>query len=105
ERPTCDAPYATPGGGADDLISAREQGGRQKLVVAMPEAGGIIVLDAQTILNLAPGSFDLCPVERWVPLKVDLDGLANMQPPPTGPACKNPKPHTPPLQNAPCTMD
>jgi hypothetical protein len=102
ERRTCDAPYTMPGDG--DLISTREKGGRQKLVVAMPEAGGIIVLDAQTILDLPPGSFDACPVERWVPLQVDLTGLGTLQPPPTGPACVNPPIVTPQLQS-PCITD
>ena len=96
ERPSCDAPYQIPGDA--DLISTREKGGRQKLVVAMPAQGGIIVLDAQAIMNLAPGSFAACPVERWVPLKVDLTGLGNVQPPPTGQACVNPSVVTPPLQ-------
>ena len=99
ERASCDAPYTTPN--ERDLISTREKGGRQKLVVAMPDEGGIIVLDAQTIMNLPPGSFGACPVERWVPLKVDLAGLGNAQPPPTpGKACVNPAVVTPPLQTS-----
>lgn len=46
--------------------------GRMKLAVALPDLGQIAVVDAQMLLDQAPGSFPACPVERWVPLAVDL---------------------------------
>ena len=57
-----------------------------KLVVALPAFGGIVVIDAQKLLDRDPGSFEDCPVERWLPLEVDLTGFAGLPAPSTPPA-------------------
>jgi hypothetical protein len=46
--------------------------GRRKLAVALPDRGQIAIIDAQGLLNRAPGSFAPCDVERYVSLQVDL---------------------------------
>ncbi len=92
--------YVTPSV-SDRLV--QEGHGRPKLVIAMPDLGGIVVVDAQTLLNQAPGSFADCPIERWLPLKEPTaTTLAQLgaQPAPypeTGNACGNPPPNTPAL--------
>ena len=87
ERVTCDGQRAP--GDLGDRISAIEHRGRQKLVVAMPDLGGVIVVDADELLKRPVGSYDPCKVERWIPLQVDLTGLGDPQPPPSGTACSN----------------
>lgn len=52
-----------------DEIGAK---GRHKLIVSMPDRGSLAVIDAQDLLNRAPGSFGLCPIEVELPLSVDL---------------------------------
>lgn len=44
--------------------------GRRKLLVALPDLGSIAVIDAQSLLNRAPGSFEPCEIELTVPLNV-----------------------------------
>ena len=95
ERPSCDAQYAQPAG----ALTVEGQG-RQKLVVSMPDLGGVAVIDAEDVYDRAVGSFDPCTVERWLPLKVDLTGLAELPAPYTGPACTNPAPGVPPLASS-----
>src|SRR6185312_4638283 len=77
------------------------QAGRAKLVVAFPDyngqGGGVAIFDAESILDNPPGSFDACKPERWVPLKINLSGLAGQPAAPTGLACANPQQNTPPL--------
>lgn len=46
--------------------------GRTKLAVALPSLGQVAVLDAQQLVDIAPGSFDACPIERLLPLEVSL---------------------------------
>ncbi len=46
--------------------------GRRKLAVALPASGQIAIVDAQELLDRTPGSYDPCPIERYVSLKVDL---------------------------------
>lgn len=90
-RPTCDEDYAATT--TDDRITTLERKGRQKIVVTMPDYGGIAIIDAETVLQQAPGAFAPCPVERWVPLQVDLTGFATPEPPPAPPpgtACVQP---------------
>ena len=75
-----------------------EGNGRQKLVVSMPELGGVAIFDAQDVLNRPEGSFEPCVPERWVPLKADVP------PPPEPPAqppeagCVNADPLPPAVQ-------
>ena len=52
--------------------------GRHKLVVVMPQEGMLAVIDAQRLLDRVPGSFDACPIDRWV----SLDTSMSAPPPP-----------------------
>jgi hypothetical protein len=97
-RPCCDAEYGAktcvaggtaPATGLNGDIDA-EGGGRQKLVVSMPSMGGVAVIDAQSLLDTAPGEYAPCNVERWLPLATDVPALPPA-PPPSGTACVNPK--------------
>lgn len=80
--------------------------GRPKIVTTIPELGAIAVIDAQTLFDVErdangkpledengpvykhpPGSWKACPIERWVPLAVDVPVTS---PPPAGtggPSC------------------
>jgi hypothetical protein len=65
--------------------------GREKLVVELPDLGGFAIVDAQAVLDRDLGSFDPCPIERWVPLKVELPPPGQTGSPPTlGAACVQP---------------
>lgn len=46
--------------------------GRRKLVVALPDAGSIAVIDAQWLLDREPGSFEPCRIEAEYALRVEL---------------------------------
>ncbi|MFO0757834.1 MAG: hypothetical protein U0359_15165 [Byssovorax sp.] len=88
-RTSCDAPgYSTLPDGDPGLDLGQEKMGRQKLVVTLPDAGGLVVIDAQALLDRPAGSFDPCPVERWVPLSTDVPDVP-LPPPPSGSACVN----------------
>ncbi len=55
--------------------------GRRKLLVALPDSGELGVLDAQELLNLAPGTFPPCRFEQRVKLQVDVPaGAAQLLP-------------------------
>jgi hypothetical protein len=83
-RAACDILPAEPGGGSAapgecpfaDLSRESSPPGRRKLVVSVPALGAIAILDAQAVLDRPQGSFDPCPVERWIELRAEL---------PTGP--------------------
>jgi hypothetical protein len=90
-RATCDGERGqTPPAGENGDIDA-EGGGRQKLVVAMPDMGGIAVFDAQTILDGAPGAFEPCLPERWIELDPGAPPPVEPPPIPDGPACVVPE--------------
>ncbi|UQA56019.1 hypothetical protein [Polyangium aurulentum] len=97
-RATCDGAYepvAEPEPDADGnypIDLAQEGVGRQKIVVTIPDLGAIAVVDAQRLLDAEPGSFDACPIDRWVPLEVDLPASAPPPPPAGGPGCVAPAP-------------
>ncbi len=59
--------------------------GRRKLVVTLPTEGDLLVIDAQAVLDRAPGSFDACPIERRIKLKVELPASEPFVE--SGPAC------------------
>ncbi|MCC6647337.1 MAG: hypothetical protein IT374_17410 [Polyangiaceae bacterium] len=59
--------------------------GRRKLLVTLPTEGDLLVIDAQAVLDRQPGSFDACPIERRVKLKVELPESEPFLP--SGPAC------------------
>jgi hypothetical protein len=90
-RATCDGAYgeAPPAGENGDID--KEGGGRQKLVVTMPDMGGIAIFDAQTILDGAPGAFEPCVPERWVELDPGALPPVAPAPIPDGPACVVPE--------------
>lgn len=52
-----------------DLSTETRTQGRQKLAVALPSLSEIWILDAQELLDRAPGSFDACAFEARVPLE------------------------------------
>jgi hypothetical protein len=101
QRDSCDSSYEVRPATADpvkeSLLVKENRPFRPKLVVSFPDLGGIAVFDAQELLNRPAGSFDACKLERWVPLKVDLDGLADLPVPPSGSACSNAQPGVPML--------
>lgn len=101
ERATCDGAYgdAAP---ADEREEPNihgnlslEGGGRLKLVATLPELGQLAVIDAQRLLDRKGGTFGPCPIDRMVPLEVDLPIPTPSDPPPAGPVCVNPEPVEP----------
>lgn len=50
-------------------LSVEHRAGRLKLAVTLPDRGEIWTLDAQAILDRAPGSYDLCDVEQVIQLR------------------------------------
>ena len=42
--------------------------GRRKLLITLPTLGGVALLDARSLYNLQPGSFQPCVIERWLEL-------------------------------------
>ncbi|MBM3679204.1 MAG: hypothetical protein FJW96_15225, partial [Actinobacteria bacterium] len=85
-RSRCDATdrvpaesLASPAGLRDrcpaDLSGGEEPPGRQKLLATLPDRGAVVVIDAQELLDREPGSFDPCPIERYLPLAVDLPAV------------------------------
>lgn len=111
-RPCCDAAYGDKADvkvcqsesdadagpravGVDGDLEAEGQG-RQKLVVTIPSKGGIAVIDAQSLLDTAPGVYAPCNVERWLPLSTDVP-LLPPKPPTGGLACVDPQLDAPEL--------
>lgn len=62
-----------------DLTTEDGPRGRRKLVVSLPDLGQLVVLDAQTILDAAPGSFGPCQIEHTLDLASDVDPSARRQ--------------------------
>src|SRR5262249_49194158 len=79
-RTSCGAPYGpaadligqAPGATRElcpaDLALEGSPFGRRKLVVALPSYHEVWVLDAQELLDRAPGSFDACSAEQRIVL-------------------------------------
>ncbi len=105
-RSSCKAPNNTytveptkpgdPGAFVDDVCSTSngsldmEGGGRQKLLVTLPDLGRIAVIDAQNLLESEDGGFKACDVERWVTLEVSLPPAETPDEAPHGPECAQP---------------
>jgi|GEM_PF-614771 len=71
-----------------DLSKEQQHPGARKLLVSLPTEGEMLVLDAQTILDRAPGSFDLCPIERRYKLDSALPDTVDLSSdPPPGDLC------------------
>lgn len=93
-----------PAGPNGDLSLEGE--GRQKLVVAMPDLGGIAVFDAQRILDggwksepspggapdvYGAGAFAPCEPEIWLPIPIEQPPSQPVVDPDQGPACTVPQ--------------
>lgn len=77
------APPAPEGECATDL--SEEIGaelGTQKLIVALPEEGKLVVLDAQEVLSRTPGTFQPCTIEAELPLRSDAPSQVTQSLPP-----------------------
>jgi hypothetical protein len=92
-----------PGAGSDrdcpsNLTTEHGPAGRRKLVVALPEEGKLAVLDAQALLDRAPGSFDPCDIELLLDLDAspDTSGQAQIVPPDLENGCTPNRPASPP---------
>lgn len=91
ERASCDEPYAEPVAASDPALDLGLEGeGRQKLLVTLPELGGLAIVDAQSLLEGEPGAFEPCVVERFVELPVELPPAPLPPAPPTSSACAAP---------------
>ena len=85
-RASCDEAYTElpepPAAGrahcSADLRTENHPPGRRKLLVALPSLGQLALIDAQTLLDREPGSFDPCPVERLLQLR-DSRGSAAVE--------------------------
>ncbi len=63
---SCGTPASAPSADAEcpaDLSQETSVSGSRKLLVALPDLGKVVTIDAQTLLNRPPGSFDACPIE------------------------------------------
>lgn len=110
-RPSCDStdrvPVDQPAGSAAtradcpaDLAQETAHPGRRKIAVTLPERAEIAIIDAQRVLDRTPGSFDPCPIERYVRLHVDLptQPIAEKRPPDFDlPGCSAPAGVAPPI--------
>lgn len=70
-----------------DLSLVEPDVGRQKILVTLPDTGDLLVVDAQTLLDREPGTFDVCPIERRYPLQVELPQSQKLEQVTSGPAC------------------
>ena len=87
-RPTCGGTYAPPEA-SNGRGSIDEEGrGREKLIVALPKKGELVVIDAQTLLDGTPGAvLTPCPIEETIVLSGAIPVVPPVPPPPPGPAC------------------
>ncbi|WP_437537178.1 hypothetical protein WME79_17795 [Sorangium sp. So ce726] len=67
-----------------------EGGGRQKLLVTLPDLGGIAVIDAQNLLEGEAGGFAACEVDLWIPLQVSRPPATEPDEAPHGAECADP---------------
>jgi hypothetical protein len=65
-----------------DLTAEPGPPGRRKLLVTLPDSAELVVLDAQAILDAAPGTFGACAIEARLPLRAELDPAGARQTPP-----------------------
>jgi hypothetical protein len=97
ERASCDGEYGA-AASADPRETPLSHGdlslegqGRQKLLVTLPDEGGIAVIDAQRLLDRNPGTLGPCPIDDFVPLSADVPPpVVDPTGGPTGPACVTP---------------
>jgi hypothetical protein len=67
-----------------DLSLETTPRGARKLLVTLPDRGEVAILDAQELLDAAPGSFGACRIERLIKLKVELPAVLPQQRVPEG---------------------
>jgi hypothetical protein len=96
-RARCDDEYDTVV--SADTTSNPDTKGSLKLIVTLPDEGGFAIIDGEDLLARPPGSFDVCAIERWVPLSIELatPPLPREEPPTLGcvqPATPDPEPAT-----------
>jgi hypothetical protein len=103
-QPTEPPPGATRDGGRDCVADLTTEGGavgRRKLVLTLPDEGKIKVIDAQWLLDQAPGSFGPCVFEgEGLDLDVTPDVTGQSQKPPDDfpdGSCSVPQPTPPPV--------
>jgi hypothetical protein len=77
-EPTVGENTEPPAAGADrdcpaNLTTEGGPKGRRKLVVTLPDAGQLAVIDAQSLLDRTPGSFEPCTVELLLQLDASPD--------------------------------
>ncbi len=73
-----------------DLATEAHPLGRRKLAVTLPSLGQVWVIDAQELLDRAPGSFEPCNFERRLALQVELSDAVQALPAdlvPSSPSC------------------
>ncbi|MBI5537351.1 MAG: hypothetical protein HY898_31805 [Deltaproteobacteria bacterium] len=58
--------------------------GTRKLLVTLPDQGDVAIIDAQELLDSAPGTLTACKIERMIHLKVDLPATLPQQRTPEG---------------------
>jgi len=62
-----------------NLTTEKGPPGRRKLVVALPDMGELAVIDAQSLLDRQPGSFDPCAIEELLELNSAPDSSGQAQ--------------------------
>ena len=86
---------------AANLTAEEGPRGRRKLIVTLPSEGRVVVVDAQSILDREPGSFEPCVIEHEVALanERDVSGQAQVPPPDLEPGktCMLTRPTQPPV--------
>jgi hypothetical protein len=78
-----------------DLAQETSHPGVRKLVVTLPSEGEVLVIDAQRLLDRPQGSFDLCPIDRRIKLRVDLPESQVLSGAPSTNLCPRPPEITP----------
>jgi hypothetical protein len=88
---------------AANLTTEEGPSGRRKLVVALPDEGRLVVLDAQAILDREPGTFAPCAIDREIVLSnaPDSSGQKQQLPPDlaVSKGCMLEQPSSPPFTN------
>lgn len=82
-----------------DLTAEGGPAGRRKLVVALPDRGELVVIDAQWVVDRELGTFEDCAIEAVLPLHSEIDASGAMQelPPDLDPeGCEPNEPISPP---------
>jgi hypothetical protein len=90
-RASCTDPFQDVGGDHPRGNIDAEGKGRQKLIVALPKEGKLVVIDAQSLLDREPGTMDACAIEKEIALDPGVPPTDPVDPIPSGPACAVPE--------------